>query len=161
MTFDVTTTGLWAAAFFVLLTHAAWITWVDLRQMIIPDRANLSLGLTGLLWIWILGQSIPWQIAQMASAGLLLWLVKYYYARLRHHEGLGLGDVKFTVAATAWVGLIGLPWLILIASISALATVITLQLVHRQHIHQTRIPFGPHLCTGLLATWLALSYGYI
>ena len=161
MTFDVSKTGLWAAAFFVLLIHTAWITWVDLRQMIIPDRANLSLGLVGLLWIWILGQSLPWQIAQMASAGLLLWLVKYYYVRLRHYEGLGLGDVKFTIAATAWVGLIGLPWLILIASISALATVIMFHLARRKHTVETRVPFGPHLCTGLLATWFALSYGYI
>lgn len=161
MTFDLSTSSLWLAAFCILLIHAVWIARVDLRQMIIPDRANLSLGFTGLFWAWYCGQSIEWQVVQMAIGGLLLWLVKYFYVRLRQHQGLGLGDVKFTAAATGWVGLIGLPWLILIASISALTAVITFQLAGRQYAAETRITFGPHLCTGLLATWLALSYGYI
>ena len=161
MAFDITTSGQLAAAFSILLIHAVWITRVDLRQMIIPDRANLSLSLTGLLWIWYCDQSIEWQVVQMAIGGLLFWLVKYFYMRLRQHQGLGLGDVKFAAAATAWIGLIGLPWLVLIASISALTAVITLHLAGRQYAAETRIAFGPHLCTGLLATWLALSYGYI
>jgi leader peptidase (prepilin peptidase) / N-methyltransferase len=161
MPFDISTSSRWGAAFIALLIHTAWIAWVDFRKMIIPDRANLSLGLTGLIWIWCSNQSIPWQITQMVFGGLLFWLVRYFHMRLRQRLGLGLGDVKFAVGATAWVGLIGLPWLILIASISALATMIVFQLAGRNQTYETRIPFGPHLCTGLLATWLALSYGYI
>ena len=102
-----------------------------------------------------------WQLSQMACAALLFWSLRWAYTKFRGKVGLGLGDVKFATAATAWTGLLALPWLILVASISALAYLAILQISGRVPDLQTRIPFGPHLCVGLLVTWLALSYGYL
>jgi leader peptidase (prepilin peptidase) / N-methyltransferase len=153
--------SLWIIGLTLLLIHILWISWVDARHMIIPDAANLSLGVSGLFWTWASGQSMPWQMVQMAIAGLLFWSLRWLYTKLREKIGLGLGDVKFAAAATAWTGLLALPWLILVASLSALATLAIMQIMGGVPNLQTRIAFGPHLCVGLLVTWLALSYGYL
>ena len=126
--------------------------------MIIPDLANLSLGLSGLLWQVASGQPILSQLMQVVLGGILLWLIRYLYWQLRNRHGLGLGDVKFVAAACAWVGLLGLPWLILTASMSALAVIIGKQMSGQQLVKDTRLAFGPHLCIGLLAIWLAMAY---
>jgi leader peptidase (prepilin peptidase) / N-methyltransferase len=152
---------LWIISLALLLVHSLWISWVDARQMIIPDTANLSLGVSGVFWTWASGQSMPWQLLQLLFAGFLFWSLRWLYAKLRGKVGLGLGDVKFAAAATAWTGLLALPWLILVASLSAVATLAILQIKGRVPNLQTRIAFGPHLCVGLLVTWLALSYGYL
>jgi leader peptidase (prepilin peptidase) / N-methyltransferase len=153
--------SLWIFNLTLLLIHILWISWVDARQLIIPDAANISLGLTGLFWTWTSGQSMPWQVFQMSCAGLLFWLIRWLYATLRGKVGLGLGDVKFAAAAIAWTGLLVLPWLIFVASLCALASIVVLQISGRMPNLQNRIAFGPHLCVGLLVTWLALSYGYL
>jgi leader peptidase (prepilin peptidase) / N-methyltransferase len=156
-----TTNTLWIISLSFLLAHTLWISWVDARHMIIPDAANFSLGIAGLFSTWASGQSMPWQIFQMAFAGLFFWSLRWLYQKLRGKIGLGLGDVKFAAAATAWTGLLTLPSLILMASLSALAALAFFQIRGRVQNLQTRIPFGPHLCVGLLVTWLALSYGYL
>ncbi len=156
-----TTLPFWIVGLTLLLVHMLWISWVDARQMIIPDAANLSLGVCGLFWTWMSGQSLFWLLSQMACAALLLWSLRWAYAKFRGKVGLGLGDVKFAAAATAWTGLLALPWLIFVASLSALACMVIFQISGRTSSLQTRIPFGPHLCVGLLVTWLALSYGYL
>jgi len=84
------------------------------------------------------------------------------YFRLRHTEGLGLGDVKFLVAAAIWVGVAGLPTLLLIAALAALGVAGCLQLAGHRMQRQTSMPFGPFLALGLLLTpalqlWLGQS----
>jgi leader peptidase (prepilin peptidase) / N-methyltransferase len=153
--------SVWNIGLTLLLIHAFWISWVDVRHMIIPDAANISLGAAGLFFTWASGHSMPWQVIQIAFAGLLFWSIRWMHAKLREKVGLSLGDVKFAAAATAWTGLFALPWIVLVASIFALASLAILQMSGRTSSLQTRIPFGPHLCVGLLATWLALSYGYL
>jgi leader peptidase (prepilin peptidase)/N-methyltransferase len=65
-------------------------------------------------------------------------------------SGLGLGDVKFLAAAGIWVGLAGLPMLLLAAALTALACVGIMQLAGRPLTGQTSISFGPFLAIGLL-----------
>ena len=79
------------------------------------------------------------------------WSLRALYARLRRRTGLGLGDVKFLRAATAWTGLEHVPVLILIASGTALAA-LALDALSGQRIGAaTRLPFGPFLAIGLHA----------
>jgi leader peptidase (prepilin peptidase) / N-methyltransferase len=153
--------SLWIASLLFLLVITFWISWVDARHLIIPDAANVSLGLGGLFSTWASDQSTAWRMFEMALAGVCLWALRWAYTRLRGKVGLGLGDVKFAAAATAWTGLLALPWLILLASLSALASLAILQISGRVPNLHARIPFGPHLGVGLLVTWLALSYGYL
>jgi leader peptidase (prepilin peptidase) / N-methyltransferase len=157
-----TTTNLnWAIALLVLVVHVLWISWTDWVHLIIPNLANLSLGAAGLLWTILVGQSVVWEAVEIVCGGGMLWLIAGLYHGLRGHHGLGLGDVKFVGAATAWTGLIGLPWLLLIASMSALTWVVAKHMGGRSLVQGQRIAFGPHLGLGLLATWLAKSHDMI
>ena len=130
------------------------IAWIDLRRRIIPDGLNLALLCAGLAltaWREADGSALLPRAGEAAVTFALFWGVRALHARLRGRIGLGLGDVKFLAAATAWTGLAGLPLLILVASLSALLVVVL-----RRLDAATRLPFGPFLALGLhAALWLA------
>jgi leader peptidase (prepilin peptidase)/N-methyltransferase len=63
-----------------------------------------------------------------------------------------LGDVKFLAAAGIWSGVAGLPVLMLVAALTALACAGVMQLAGRQLTRQTSMSFGPFLAIGLLFT---------
>lgn len=129
---------------------------IDLRRRIIPDALNLALLLLGLgLAGWRDGaEGIGFGLAQAGLAYGLFWTLRALHARASGRIGLGLGDVKFIAAATAWTGLAGLPVLILAASLSALAAIGLLALAGRSVGRETALPFGPFLALGLHAALL-------
>ena len=64
-----------------------------------------------------------------AAAGFVFMaLVASTFRQLRGIEGLGLGDAKLLAAAGAWLGLLALPSVVLLAAVAALPTTI---LAHR------------------------------
>ena len=65
-----------------------------------------------------------------------------------------MGDVKFIGAASIWIGFVGLPMMILIASVSGLTLVLLRNLVGYPTSQTTRLPFGPHLAVGLATVCL-------
>jgi leader peptidase (prepilin peptidase)/N-methyltransferase len=77
---------------------------------------------------------------------------------LRKIQGLGLGDVKFLAATTPWIGIAGMPTLLLIATLTALAAAGSLQLAGRDMTRQTSLPFGPFLAIGLLLTFVSQRF---
>lgn len=84
-----------------------------------------------------------------------LALVRWSYARLRRRAGLGWGDVKLVGAGALWVDPIYLgPWLLL-ATLSAFASLAFLRWQGVTITRETSIPFGPHLACGLWIVWLA------
>jgi leader peptidase (prepilin peptidase)/N-methyltransferase len=87
-----------------------------------------------------------------AAIGLVFWLLRRLYFALRKTQGLGLGDVKFLAAAGPWIGITGLPSLLLVATLTALAAAGSLQLAGRDMTRRTSLPFGPFLAIGLLLT---------
>ena len=127
---------------------------IDLRRRIIPDGLNLALLLAGLAVVGVQDPCPAIVLGRGAEAGLafaLCWSLRALYGRLRGRTGLGLGDVKFLGAATAWTGLAQLPILILIASGTALAALGLAALAGRRIGATTRLPFGPFLALGLHA----------
>lgn len=137
---------------------------IDLRHGIIPDWLNLAIAALGLANIVVAdgAAAAPGAVATAFLVGLLFRLLQRLYFRLRHVDGLGLGDVKFLAAATIWVGVAGVPTLLLIAAVAALGVAGGLQLAGHEMKRQTPIPFGPFLALGLLATpalqnWLGLT----
>ncbi|KMO37192.1 peptidase A24 [Methylobacterium variabile] len=135
---------------------------IDLRHRIIPDALNLALLVLGLaVAAWHAG---TWSVVGLGltDAGLafgLFWTLRALHARLSGRIGLGLGDVKFIAAASAWTGLAGLPVLILAASLSALAAVGLVALAGRRVARTTALPFGPFLALGLHAALLVGAAG--
>ena len=89
-------------------------------------------------------------VCEGAAIGAIFWLLRRLYFAFRKIQGLGLGDVKFLAAAGIWVGVAGLPVLLLVAAPTALACAAVMQLTGRQLTAQTSMSFGPFLAIGLL-----------
>ena len=134
---------------------------IDLRRRIIPDALTLALLGLGLgLATWREGaEAALLALAQAVVAYGLFYGLRALHARATGRIGLGLGDVKFIAAATAWTGLAGLPVLVLAASLSALAAVAAMALAGRPVGRDTALPFGPFLALGLHAGLAVAALG--
>lgn len=142
----------------VLLATCGVIVVVDARERIIPDACNVVVAALGLVFASRDGTVEALAAAvQGSSACLVLWAFRALYRRLRGRQGLGLGDVKFLGAAGTWVGLGGLPPLILIACAVALAFLGLGRLRGHRITAHLALPFGPFLVVGLFGA-LALRF---
>jgi len=140
--------------FMLLLVACGWLTWTDIRFGIIPNWLNALIAVLGLARGWAMDGSsgaLAGAVAGVAIGAVLLLLRQGYFA-WRGVQGLGLGDVKFLVAAGVWTGLADFPLLLLIATLAALLLAGILHLSGRAVTARTAIPFGPSLALGLLTT---------
>jgi len=132
------------------------LAWIDRDHLRLPDALTLPLVALGLLATWWLHPDAAADHALAAAAGYLAFRgVALAYRLLRQREGLGQGDAKLLAASGAWVGLAGLPTVVLGAAVIALSMTLAQRLFQR-HAADTPIPFGPYLA---LATWLVRLYG--
>jgi leader peptidase (prepilin peptidase) / N-methyltransferase len=140
--------------FALLCALCAVIAWIDIRHGIIPDWLNLAIAVLGLLRIFLAGDTSDAAMAlgEGVIIGAVFWLLRRLYFAFRGIQGLGLGDVKFLGAAGIWVGVAGIPMLLLVATITALTCVGAVQLSGRALTAQTSMSFGPFLAIGLLVT---------
>lgn len=130
------------------------ISFIDYRQMIIPNGLNFLLAASGIFTTSrVLENSIVNVLTQATVVLILMSALAKTYAHLRKVSGLGGGDIKFLGAATCWVGLLGLPWTLLIASLSGL-TFVTISFLMGYFQKRQRVAFGPHLCLGLFIAWV-------
>ncbi len=122
----------------------------DLRHGLLPDRYTCPLLWSGLLFYLCLAPHQLNEAVWGALAGYLSFAALYWlYRRVRGHEGLGYGDIKYLAALGAWHGWQLLPQLVLVASLLAsMAWVILgLSAVRRQQKmgKNNPLPFGPFL----------------
>jgi leader peptidase (prepilin peptidase)/N-methyltransferase len=139
--------------YFVLLCLLGGVlAWIDLDRGIIPDWLNLAIASLGLSKALVVGDAAAGLEAacEGAAIGIVFWLLRRLYFALRTFQGLGLGDVKFMAAAGIWVGVAGLPVLLMIAALTALFCAGVMQLAGRQLNARSSLPFGPFLAIGLL-----------
>jgi leader peptidase (prepilin peptidase)/N-methyltransferase len=136
------------------------IALIDIRRGIIPNGLNLLIAGLGLLKAVIAGGAIAGIEAgcTAVAVGAIFWLLRRLYFALRKTQGLGLGDVKFLAAAALWIGVRGIPALLLIATLTALTAAGSLQLAGRGMTRQTSLPFGPFLAIGLLLTLILQQF---
>jgi leader peptidase (prepilin peptidase)/N-methyltransferase len=148
--------------FALLCALCVAVAWIDIRHGIIPDWLNLSIAALGLLKIFLSGDTSAAiaALGEGAVIGAVFWLLRRLYFSFRGIQGLGLGDVKFLGAAGIWVGVAGIPMLLLVATISALACVGAMQLSGRALSTQTSMSFGPFLAAGLLVTSGFQQFGF-
>ncbi|GLH80080.1 prepilin peptidase [Bradyrhizobium sp. SSBR45G] len=149
------------ACIIVLALTCAGLLWTDLRSGLLPDWMNALLAASGFVRtvaVADLPQAL-WDSAAALAVGAALLLLRHLYELARGRQGLGLGDVKFVMAATLWVGLSGLPILLLVATTTALAAVLVLQMRGRQMTGETALPFGPFLVIGLVVVFALQTTG--
>ena len=148
--------------FALLCALCAILAWIDIRDGIIPDWLNLAIAALGLVKISLAGDSSAAieAVGEGAVIGGAFWLLRRLYFSFRGIQGLGLGDVKFLGAAGIWVGVAGIPLVLLVATMTALACVGVMQLSGRALTAQTSLSFGPFLAVGLLLTSGFQQYGF-
>lgn len=105
------------------------LVFTDLRERILPDVINFVGLAVGLIFSFFIpssdgtarfvayyvfpslhsarGISVLDAVLGAIAGGGLLWLVMEAYFRLRHREGMGLGDVKMMLMVGAFLGLKG------------------------------------------------------
>ena len=116
----------------------------------VTDRGNVLL--TGPEHL-ILGRLL----AIVAAAGILL-LIRFAYQQLRHHEGLGLGDVKLIAMIAAFLGFWPAVLALFLGSVLCSGYALTLMLRRRASAF-TRLPLGTFLSIGgLLAALVGTPF---
>jgi leader peptidase (prepilin peptidase) / N-methyltransferase len=146
--------------FIALCLSCGALALIDIRRGIIPDGLNLFIAGLGLTYAATNGGVVAGieALGEAIAIGTIFWLLRRLYFVLRKIQGLGLGDVKLLAAATPWIGVAGIPMLLLIATLTALATVCSLQLAGQDMTRQTSLPFGPFMAIGLLATFITQQF---
>jgi leader peptidase (prepilin peptidase)/N-methyltransferase len=133
------------------------LSWIDFRCMWLPDVLTLPLLLAGLAFTLTVRPGDAAAHAAGAAAGYLgLRGISWSYRIVRGREGIGGGDAKLLGAAGAWLGLPGLPYVLLLAAVAGLAMAACLALQGRRLRADTALPFGP--CVAL-AFWLIWMHG--
>lgn len=147
----------WAETFTMglyLFVVLAAICAIDARFGIIPDSLNLALAAGGLVeYGFVHGPRLYEGILEAVAVLIAGTALRMAYRAMRGYDGFGFGDVKFIAAATLWTGPAGLPGVLLIAVVSALAAILILKAERYEIDGKHAIPFGPHLAVGVWLTW--------
>jgi leader peptidase (prepilin peptidase)/N-methyltransferase len=147
--------------YFVLLAAPLIaITFIDLEHKIIPDILSLPGIAAGILATLLLSDLPIIEAALRALIGLLagggtLFLVSWFYEKIRHQEGIGGGDIKLAAMLGAFFGWKGIFAVLLFSSLLGSLTGVVLMVVFRKGL-KFAIPYGPFLAAGAL---LYLFYG--
>lgn len=152
-----------ALAGLYLVAVLAAVCAIDARYGIIPDSLVAALAAGGLFQSYFGGQAGLLErgfeaVAVLATAVLL----RASYRWIRGFDGLGFGDVKFVTAAALWIGIQGVPILLLMAVLSAVVSLLIMCAEGHDLHGQKAVSFGPHLAVGLWLTWVAgpLQFGF-
>ncbi len=151
-----------ALAGLYLVTVLAAVCAIDARYGIIPDSLVAALAGGGIIQTYLAAQAgLLERGLETAVVFVAAALLRACYRWIRGFDGLGFGDVKFVTAAALWIGIQGVPVLLLTAVLSALVCLIIMRAEGHELDGQQAISFGPHLAVGLWLAWLAgpLTFG--
>jgi prepilin signal peptidase PulO-like enzyme (type II secretory pathway) len=119
---------------------------VDFEHYIIPDEINILIGLLGIAYGLNNGEGVE-QLVYMPLFyfGLAMFL-RWFMFVWKKKEGLGLGDVKFFLAAGTFLSVEALPNFLFISGFVGIIIAILWRLLKKGEI----FPFGPALSLSLL-----------
>ena len=152
------------------------LIFTDLEKRLLPDQLTLGgvlvgLGfavfvpvpdITGEAILWMLGAEATGRVQWLTEAALgaalpsfFLWLGGWIYERVRHREGLGLGDVKLIAMVGAFLGLRNALLALVLGSIAGSILGYGYIKATRQDAASYPLPFGAFLGAAALAAALA------
>jgi leader peptidase (prepilin peptidase)/N-methyltransferase len=170
--------GLTPAAFRLCLLMALLIglSFADLEERILPDEFTLGGTVAGLVFAWFVpvddviahvvlsGFGIEagarWMsVAESALGAVLpagfLWLGGYVFEKVRHKEGLGLGDVKMMAMIGAFLGLRATLLTLIVGSVAGSVIGLIFILTTKKDAGTYELPFGTFLGFGGIFVALA------
>lgn len=128
---------------------------VDSHRLYIPDRVSLGLFPLGLAATWLIDRdAVLTHAIAGAAAGALVLIVGRLYAKLRGRSGIGMGDAKLFASAGAWLGPAGLPSVMLIGCLTAIAALLWRGSIRKRSPFAIPVAFGPHLSLGIWIVWV-------
>ena len=131
------------------------IFFIDLKHFIIPNELTFPLMLIGFVKSFEpnLNQTIFPNYINSLIGGvfgyLIIWLIIFFYKKVRNKEGMGLGDAKLMAVVGFWFGWLSIPFTIFISSFVALIFAIP-SLLKKNKNMSTQIPFGPYIIIGCI-----------
>ena len=126
------------------------IFFIDLKHFIIPNELTFPLMVIGFIKSFDpnLNQTIfPNYINSLIggiSGYLIIWLIIFFYKKVRKKEGMGLGDAKLMAVIGFWFGWISIPFVLFFSSVVALLWVAP-ALIKKSKKLTSQIPFGPYI----------------
>ena len=131
------------------------IFFIDLKHFIIPNELTFPLMFIGFIKSFEpnLNQTIFPNYINSLIGGvfgyLIIWLIIFFYKKVRNKEGMGLGDAKLMAAVGFWFGWVSIPFTIFISSFVALIFAVP-SLLKKNKNMATQIPFGPYIIIGCI-----------
>ena len=120
---------------------------IDLEHHLLPNAITLPGILVGLAFSFVTEPGWLASLIGAAVGGGSLWLIAEAYYRLRHEEGLGMGDVKMLAMIGAFIG-----WQLTIVTLmmaSVAGSVVGVILIaSRKGDMKYALPFGTFLAMG-------------
>jgi leader peptidase (prepilin peptidase) / N-methyltransferase len=128
---------------------------LDVEHFWLPNCATYLLALLGIAFGAAGMPPFPNdRLIGLAAGFAVLWLVGAAYKLIRKREGLGGGDPKLFGAIGAWLGWAALPYVLLLAGLAGLASVLVARARGREVTATTRLPLGALLAVAAWPVWL-------
>jgi leader peptidase (prepilin peptidase)/N-methyltransferase len=127
---------------------------IDLQHQILPNEITVPGIGFGLAASLVAAPGWREAVVGAVAGGGLLWLVAWGYERLRHQEGLGLGDVKMLAMIGAFLGWKLMLLTLVSASLLGSLTAGVLMLARRAD-WQSKLPLGTFLAIAAIPVGLA------
>lgn len=126
-----------------------WVTYTDFREFRIANTANLAVLLLGIIAVTLSkSDALVVHVITGGVAWGVFWAIGHFLFTHYGRDVLGQGDAKLIGAGSVWVGPLGVPSVLLLAALAAIAFAL---LAGRM---KQRIPFGPFLALAIYAVWL-------
>lgn len=147
--------------FFSLLLGGLLISlsYIDLKYFRLPNVFTFALIAAGLAHAYLLNLPLIDHLIGAAIGYLAFVAIEQSFLKLRGYPGLGRGDAKLLAGGGAWVGWLGLPYIVLLSSLAGLSVMFIGLLFGRfkqSDLKKAAIPFGPFLSAAIALTWFAL-----
>jgi len=137
-----------------LIVTLAILAWIDHKTYRLPNKLTFPLIFGGLLYQFILALDFYPYLLGAVLGYAIFWVIETAYRVVRKKDGLGRGDAKLLAAGGAWCGAFALPFIILLASSTALCFVMLKAKDERQDL---KLAFGPYIAGAIAVLFLYIS----
>jgi leader peptidase (prepilin peptidase)/N-methyltransferase len=132
----------------------ALLTTIDIKHMILPHIITIPMTILALVLHPLMGGHIFMPALGAIIGFILFFLIFYISYKAKGTPSMGFGDVILLTMLGAWLGIAGLPLVLIYASTFAL-TFVLLKTIYKKGFNNTPFPYGPFLCLG---GWLTFLY---